>query len=227
MVSRYGFSYAHPDDETFLSGCLIRHLADQGEAPVLLLATCGEAGRQGLERAKNREELAQLREQEMEAAAEILGIAKVEHLKWPDGQLDEVDFPTLVQGIVAFIQRHQIEILFTFAEDGGNGHRDHIAISKATTAAVMSGECPSVRELYYTASPLLREQGYLPSIVIDTEPLWEVKAAALRAHETQHVTIGRYFGNLVDFPEERRWEAFVLSWQDGVWWPKNNVEATP
>jgi N-acetylglucosamine malate deacetylase 2 len=224
MGSRYGFVYAHPDDETFLSGCLIRRLADQGEPPVLLLATRGDAGRQGLERATNRQELAELREQEMTIAAQILGISNVEHLRWPDGQLDEVDFQTLVQGVIAFIERHEIEILFTFAEDGGNGHRDHIAISKATTAAVHSGACPSVRKLYYAASPILRAQGHQPSIIVDTESLWTVKADALRAHHTQRVTIGKYFGNLVDFPEERRWEAFVLGWHDGVLWPKRDDE---
>jgi LmbE family N-acetylglucosaminyl deacetylase len=214
MGSQNGFIYAHPDDETFLSGCLIRRLADAGEDNVLLLATRGDAGRQGLERAKNRQELAELREQEMRAAAEILGISTIEHLGWPDGQLDEVDFETLVQQIITFIQRHEVENVYTFAEDGGNGHRDHIAISKATTAAVHSGACPSVRKLYYAFSPLLRAQGHQPSILIDSERQWSVKAAALKAHQTQHVTIGRHFGNLVDFPEERRWEAFVLGWQN-------------
>ncbi|MDR6549752.1 PIG-L family deacetylase [Paenibacillus qinlingensis] len=219
MGSRNGFIYAHPDDETFLSGCLIRRLADEGEEVVLLLATRGDAGRQGLERAKNRQELAELREQEMLVAAEILGISEVEHLGWPDGQLDEVDFQTLVGQIITFIQRHEVENVYTFAEDGGNGHRDHVAISKATTAAVHSGECPSVKRLYYGFSPLMRTQGHQPSILIDTETMWTVKAAALKAHQTQHVTIGRHFGNLIDFPVERRWEAFVLGWQDGVYWP--------
>ncbi|MNG28330.1 hypothetical protein D3C84_1135790 [compost metagenome] len=55
--------------------------------------------------------------------------------------------------------------------------------------------------------------------------MWPIKAAALKAHDTQHVTIGRYFGNLVDFPEERRWEAFVLGWQDGVHWPNEQGAA--
>ncbi len=74
MKHRYGFIYAHPDDETFLSACIIRKLADQGENPVLLLATRGEAGRQGLERATDRSELAKLREKEMDEAAKVLGL---------------------------------------------------------------------------------------------------------------------------------------------------------
>lgn len=220
MGTRYGFIYAHPDDETFLSGCLIRQFADEGNSPVLLLATRGEAGRQGLVRATNKSELARLREEEMKAAAEVLGISHVEHLGYPDGQLAVIDFDSLVAGVVSFIQRYELENVFSFAEDGGNGHPDHITISKATTAAVLSGKCPSVRRLYYAASGSLRDQGHQPSIVVDTEPGWSIKAAALQAHATQHVTIAKNFGDLTVFPEARRWEAFVLGWEDGVMWPE-------
>lgn len=223
MKHRYGFIYAHPDDETFLSACIIRKLADQGEKPVLLLATRGEAGRQGLERAKDRSELAKLREKEMDEAAIVLGLSHVEHLGHPDGQLAEIDFNALVAGIIAFIQRYEVEVLFTFPEDGGNGHPDHITISKATTAAVLSGECPSVRKLYYAAAASLRAKGHKPSIEVDTESGWPIKAAALRAHATQHVTIAKYFGDLDIFPESRRWEAFVLGWQDGTMWPEQDL----
>ncbi|SDN76007.1 N-acetylglucosaminyl deacetylase, LmbE family [Paenibacillus sp. yr247] len=223
MGTRYGFIYAHPDDETFLSACIIRKLADQGRNPVLLLATRGEAGRQGFERAADKSELAGLREKEMNAAAVMLGLSHVEHLGWPDGQLAAIDFDALVAGVIAFIQRHEVEILFTFPEDGGNGHLDHVTISKATTAAVLSGKCPSVRKIYYAASATLRAQGHRPSIEVDTENDWLIKAAALRAHATQHVAIAKYFGDLDIFPEARRWEAFVLGWQDGVMWPEQDL----
>jgi LmbE family N-acetylglucosaminyl deacetylase len=45
MSQTIGFIYAHPDDETFLSACLIRQLADEGNETVLLLATKGDAGK--------------------------------------------------------------------------------------------------------------------------------------------------------------------------------------
>lgn len=224
MGHRFGFIYAHPDDETFLSACIIRDLADQGNQPVLLLATRGEAGRQGSERATDRSELAMLRETEMNAAAKVLGLTVVEHLGWPDGQLAEIDFNELVQGVISFIQRYEIEILFTFPEDGGNGHPDHVTISKATTAAVLSGSCPSVRKLYYAASASLRAKGHNPWIMVDTEAGWPMKAAALRAHASQYVAIAKYFGDLNFFPEERRWEAFVLGWHDGTMWPEQDTK---
>ncbi|KRF13294.1 PIG-L deacetylase family protein [Paenibacillus sp. Soil787] len=223
MKHPYGFIYAHPDDETFLSACIIRKLADQGENPALLLATRGEAGRQGLERATDRSELAKLREKEMDEAAKVLGLSNVENLGHPDGQLAEIDFNALVEGVISFIQRYEVEVLFTFPEDGGNGHPDHITISKVTTAAVWSGKCPSVRKLYYAAAASLLAKGHKPSIVVDTEAGWPIKAAALRAHATQHVTIAKYFGDLDVFPENRRWEAFVLGWQDGTMWPEQDL----
>ncbi|MFD0697038.1 PIG-L deacetylase family protein [Paenibacillus sp. GCM10027628] len=222
MATRFGFIYAHPDDETFLSACLIRQLADQGQSPSLLIATRGEAGRLGTERAANKEELAALREQEMTEAASILGISVVEFLGWPDGQLGHISFDELVDGVISFIQRHELNVIFSFAEDGGNGHPDHVAISKATTAAVLSGKCPTVKKLYYAASATLRSAGHVPSIRIDTESGWDVKAAALRAHASQHVAIAKYFGDLHTFPEERRYEAFVLGWRDGILWPSEN-----
>ncbi|MEW9698749.1 PIG-L deacetylase family protein [Paenibacillus sp. SI8] len=217
---RFGFIYAHPDDETFLSACVIRGLADLGESPVLLLATRGEAGRNRTERATNKEELAALREQEMAAVSGILGISQVDYLGWPDGQLGAIDFHKLVDGVILFIQRNELRVIFTFPEDGGNGHPDHVAISKATTAAVLSGKCPTVRKLYYAASGSLRSAGYSPSIAVDTEAGWSVKAAALRAHASQHVAIANYFGDLDVFPVERRFEAFVLGWRDGTMWPQ-------
>lgn len=220
MGTQYGFIYAHPDDETFLSGCLIRKYADEGNGPALLLATRGDAGRQGLERAANKSELARLREEEMKVAAEVLGISIVEHLGFADGQLANIDFDDLVAGVISFIQRYEVENVFSFAEDGGNGHPDHVTISKATTAAVLSGECPSVRRIYYAASGITRERGLEPSILVDTKSGWPVKAAALKAHATQHVAIAKYFGDVDVFPETRRWEAFVLGWENGVMWPE-------
>ncbi|MZQ87261.1 PIG-L family deacetylase [Paenibacillus sp. 5J-6] len=220
MGTQYGFVYAHPDDETFLSGCLIRKYADEGSRPALLLATRGDAGRHGLERAADKSELARLREEEMNVAAEVLGISIVEHLGFPDGQLANINFDELVAGVISFIQRYEIENVFSFAEDGGNGHPDHVTISKASTAAVLSGKCPSVRRLYYAASGFTQERGLEPSIVVDTESGWAVKATALKAHATQHIAIAKYFGDVDVFSEARRWEAFVLGWENGVMWPE-------
>ncbi|OXM87999.1 PIG-L deacetylase family protein [Paenibacillus rigui] len=227
MNQTAAFIYAHPDDETFLSGCLIRQLADRGAKPILLLATKGDAGKKNgsLQQATN-EELAAVRVKEMDKAAHILGLSLVEHLGYPDGKLNTVPTEAAVEAILAFINTHQPENVFTFGEDGGNGHPDHIAISKLTTSAATSGRCPSVRRLFYVASETLLTQGLSPAISVDTEPNWAVKAAALRAHDSQMLAIERYFGSLASFPEHRRYESFVLAWEQGIWFPPVTGEAS-
>ena len=61
MCAHAAFCYAHPDDETFLSGCLIRMLADCSHPPALLLATRGDAGnKNGAYSQLSREELGKL-----------------------------------------------------------------------------------------------------------------------------------------------------------------------
>lgn len=211
-----GFIYAHPDDETFLSACLIRQLADQGHQPVLLLATKGDAGKKnGHVSHLSNEALAEVRVKEMEKAAEILGLSVVEYLGFPDGKSNTVDEQLFIDGIVSFVNTYKLSMLFTFPADGGNFHPDHMTISKMTTAAVLSGRCPSVNKLYYSMSNTLMEEGHKPSIVIDTEKQWTMKAEALRAHMSQIFAIERYFGKLDSFPENRRYESFVLAWEKG------------
>lgn len=209
LPARCGFIYAHPDDETFLSGALIRRLADEGGEPVLLLATRGDAGRKNGDYAHlSNEELGALREREMERAASVLGLAAVEQLGYPDGRLKEADEREAVEAIVRFVNKHRLEAVFTFPEDGGNGHPDHVAISRLATVAVRTGRCPTVRALYYAAP----DASSAP-IRIDAQPYWPVKAEALRAHESQKYAIARYFGPLDACPPNRRFECFVPAWE--------------
>ncbi|GGG13550.1 PIG-L deacetylase family protein [Paenibacillus abyssi] len=221
MKQTVAFLYAHPDDETFLSGCLIRQLADEGHIPVLLLATKGDAGKKNGRAAHlSNEELAVMREKEMEKAADILGISNITYLNYLDGKLNTVDEQMFVDQVVRFLNEHRPKVIVTFPENGGNYHPDHIAISQITTSAVLSGRCPSVEKLYYAG---IREdidaiQGQ-PAITVDTNPQWNVKAEALRAHQSQIFAIERYFGDLNACPENRRHEAFTLRWERGADWP--------
>lgn len=226
MSHTVGFIYAHPDDETFLSACLIRQLADNEDKTVLLLATKGDAGKKnGNVGHLSKEELAAVRELEMKHAADIMGISNTEFLDYPDGKLNEVNPIEFVDHVVLFINKYQPSVLFTFPEDGGNGHLDHMAISDITTQAVLSGRCPSVQKLYYVATPPLLNKGYLPAYSVDTEKMWPMKAQALKAHDSQILAINRYFGDLTVFPEAKRYEAFVLGWERGVFWPEKQEQS--
>ncbi|MEK8129286.1 PIG-L family deacetylase [Paenibacillus filicis] len=222
MSVKTAFVFAHPDDETYLASALIRKLADEGEPPVLLLATRGDAGhKNGAYAHEKGELLADRREREMEEAAGILGLASVEHLRYPDGKLNEVEEEEFVQRVAEFLNRHGAQTVVTFPEDGGNFHPDHVTISKIATKAVLSGQATTVRKLYYIQSATLTENGHEPAFRIDTEPYWPVKAAALAAHESQRLAVERFFGPLGDvLPEARRYETFALAWEAGESWPR-------
>lgn len=166
-----------------------------------------------------KQELALQRRKEMQQAAGILKIRIIEGLGYPDGQVNALDRSVLVNDIVEFIQRHQIEIVVTFPSDGVSGHLDHIAVHHATNQAILSGRCPSVRKLYYFASTIMLEAGHKPSVHIDSTTHWDKKKAALLAHESQRLSVERVFGNLEAPPEFFRMESFILAWEDGSIFP--------
>jgi LmbE family N-acetylglucosaminyl deacetylase len=211
--TKAGFVYAHPDDESFLSAALIRQIADCGGRPVLLVATRGDAGQKNGDYGHvSKAELAAIRDREMAEAAKLLGLENVVQLGYPDGRLNEAG-DELVAAVERFLREHKVEAVFTFPPDGGNGHPDHIAISRAATAAATGGRCPNVRFLYYSWFPAMDSDGKKPDLAVETEPYWAVKAAALRAHDSQKYAIERYFGSLDRIREDRRHEKFVLGWQ--------------
>ena len=158
-----------------------------------------------------------MREQELEAACAIMGITDITHLGHPDGQLADVPREELVNQLVDYLNENQADIVITFPEDGISGHRDHIAIHHAVNAAVKSGRCSTVQKLYYCtpAAPENRDQ---VSVQIKVAPHWEMKARALKAHESQHFSVERVFGDMTSLPSlpAMQAESFTLVWEQGV-----------
>ena len=68
---------AHPDDESLGVGETLARYASEGVSVSLITATRGERGRNGTSRETPPEMLATLREAELRAAAEVLGIREV------------------------------------------------------------------------------------------------------------------------------------------------------
>ncbi|MBI2514853.1 PIG-L family deacetylase [Candidatus Wolfebacteria bacterium] len=147
--------FAHPDDETFGAGGLLAHINRAGGRTAVISATRGEKGKLHLDIPMAPEELAKLREEELMAAAKILGVSRVHALTYPDGGLDEQSENEVVKKLLEIIKEFSPYAILTFGPDGGTGHRDHIAIHKfacrAFQEAQQFGEPP--RELYFRATP--------------------------------------------------------------------------
>jgi LmbE family N-acetylglucosaminyl deacetylase len=216
MPRRLLFIYAHPDDESFGVAGIARMYADQGAQIALVTATRGDAGRAGEPPLCAREELAACRGAELREAARILGIGHVTLLDYLDKHLAEAPSGKIRGELVDAIRRHRPQVVVTFDPDGASLHPDHIAISRFAIDAVAAagdgrwyanaGDAHHVQRLLWTSpvmpwdapkSPdLAKEAGV--DFLVDISKYRGIKAAALRAHRTQHLSIDRHFFDLPD-----------------------------
>lgn len=125
--------WAHPDDETYLSGGLLAALRDAGRRAVCVTATRGEAGDAD---AHGRDALARLRTEELEAALAILGVREHRWLDHPDGGCADVDPDGPADVLAALIEEVRADTVIGFGPDGFTGHPDHRAVSEWTRRAV-------------------------------------------------------------------------------------------
>lgn len=142
--------FPHPDDESLGCGPTLAKYAAEGVETYLLCATRGERGWNGPpEQNPGLAALGRLRESELRAAANVLGLRDVTLMDYIDGEVDMADPATLTRAITEHIRRVQPQVVLTFGPDGAYGHPDHIALSQFTTAALV---CAADAE-YATASP--------------------------------------------------------------------------
>jgi len=164
--------FAHPDDEGLISGALLHYHSLNVEAG-LVYTTRGEAGEIADPVLATPENLGQVREQEMRAAAEVLHVNHLWFLGYRDSGLTDIAQhqdprafiharPAEVIGkLVAIIRQFRPQVLITFDETGGYGHLDHIAVYKYATGAFHAaadgvqypelGPSHAVSKLYYAS----------------------------------------------------------------------------
>lgn len=139
--------FAHPDDELAVGATLAACVAE-GADVVLVCATSGDLGSHEEHTAENREQLAEVRRQELRCSCRRLGIGQLEMLPYgdsgwraehgrpPEGSLARAGAPKVIGRLVRLIRRYQPQVVITFGPDGLYGHRDHVAIGAYATAAI-------------------------------------------------------------------------------------------
>lgn len=184
--------------------------AAQGVATALVTATRGDRGKSGDPPVCAPGELADCREAELRAAADIIGFSEVHLLGYRDRELAEAPVEDVRGTLVRLIRRIRPSVVVTFDPNGFNRHADHVAISRFTSEAIAaaadprwhpeSGHPHGVGRLLWTPpiapwDAVSRDLESLPGVdfVVDVSPWRERRAAALRAHRTQHLSVDRYF----------------------------------
>jgi LmbE family N-acetylglucosaminyl deacetylase len=124
--------WAHPDDETYLSGGLMDRVVALGGRVVCVTATRGEAGSTGPDQPPS---LAAQREAELRSALGVLGVTDVRLLGHADGRCDEVDPDTAAHDLAEVLAEIRPDLVVTFGPDGITAHPDHVAVGDWATRA--------------------------------------------------------------------------------------------
>ncbi len=200
-MTRYLFGiFAHPDDAAFGPSGTLTMAARDGVEVHLVCATCGNAG----VNPDGHKSLADIREAEEQAAAEIMGVKSCEMLRYDDGQLCNEKYLEIADRIIAHIKKTVTDptgeiTLITFDPNGLSGHIDHIVMSQVTTYAYLKLRDEFTMKLKYFCIPLSfapepnTDWIYMPegrsqdeiSEIIDVRSVRDQKIAAIKAHKTQ------------------------------------------
>ncbi len=143
---------AHPDDESFLLSGTCMKFTEEGKIVGVVCATRGEKGADRLNRELTEDQMADIRTKELHAACKIIGCSCVKFGHYPDGGLDKIDFEKLVADIVSEIEKYKPEIVLTFGPEGISGHKDHMVIGLAATAASKQA-AHKIKELWLASIP--------------------------------------------------------------------------
>ena len=152
--------WAHPDDETYLSGGIMAMARDLGQRVVCVSATAGEHGTDD-PRAWPPERLGPLRRAEAAAAMRILGVEEHHWLDFEDGALATMDPDAGIEPIVRLIEATAPDTILTFGPDGATFHPDHITIHQWVTEAWKRCDEPGALLYFATAVEAWEEVGPL------------------------------------------------------------------
>jgi mycothiol S-conjugate amidase len=136
--------HAHPDDEASKGAPTVARYHAEGVRTVLVCATGGEAG-DILNPAMNNEDvkarLAEVRREELDRAAEIIGYDEVVMLGYHDSGMPDsednarsdnfanADLDEAIGRLVAVIRREQPQVIVTYGDDQkGYPHPDHLRV---------------------------------------------------------------------------------------------------
>lgn len=203
--------WAHPDDESYLSGGLMVRAARGGGLVRCVHATVGEGGTPDPV-AWPPDRLAVLRRRELASALAALGVAGHDVLDLPDGGLASVEDQPVVSVLVAEIRALRPDLVVTFGPEGVTGHPDHRTVSRwatdawrqagmgrllhAVTAQSFVDRFRSVHELIGMADAF---HGVVPDASLDliltlTGDELTAKRAALAAHDSQTAPLASAMG---------------------------------
>jgi LmbE family N-acetylglucosaminyl deacetylase len=160
--------HAHPDDEASSTGGVFRLLANQRVRTVLVTCTRGEfgdapGGIKPEEEGHDADDVAEVRQAELDKAVEVLGISRSVRLGyrdsgmmgWPQNEDPASFWATPVneaaERLALILMEERPQVVVTYNQHGFYGHPDHIQAHRITVSALSLIDYEPT--LYYNAIP--------------------------------------------------------------------------
>lgn len=192
QIERVMLITAHPDDSEFGAGGTVARLARDGREITYVIATNGNKG--SSDRTMTPERLALIRMEEQRQAARVLGVARVEFLGYPDGELE--DTRDLRRDITREIRRWRPDLVITMNPHRTYNlyasHRDHRIVAGVALDCVypLARDHMSFPELMPELEPHKVREIHLmqwddPHLVVDITDVMDLKLKAIACHVSQ------------------------------------------
>jgi LmbE family N-acetylglucosaminyl deacetylase len=150
--------HAHPDDESIATAGVMAAAAADGHRVVLVVATLGEEGEVPDGFLAEGESLAERREAETRASAQILGASRVEFLGYRDsgmvgtsandhpGSFCQADVDEAAERLATILRDEAADVVTVYDENGVYGHPDHVQVHRVGVRATDLAQTPRVLE---------------------------------------------------------------------------------
>jgi LmbE family N-acetylglucosaminyl deacetylase len=150
--------HAHPDDESIATAGTMARAKAEGHRVVLVVATRGELGEYSPDALAPGETLTERRVAEQLAAAEVLGVDRVEFLGYrdsgmageptndADGAFARADLDEAATRLAAILRDESADVLTVYDDHGGYGHPDHVQVHRVGVRAAALAGTPRVYE---------------------------------------------------------------------------------
>jgi len=152
--------HAHPDDEVFTTGGVMRQAADAGHRVVVVTATDGALGEFPDGLLTDGETLASRRRRELEASTSALGAHRVVQLHYADSGMAgtaenqnpdafcNADIDDAARRLAEVLTEESADVVTIYDPNGGYGHPDHVQVHHV---GVRGAELAGIDHVYEAA----------------------------------------------------------------------------
>ncbi|MFD4368647.1 PIG-L family deacetylase [Rhodococcus sp. NPDC058521] len=233
--------HAHPDDEVFTTGGVMRQASDAGHRVVVVTATDGALGEVPDGLLAEGETLAARRKRELEASTTALGAHRLVQLHYADSGMAgdpanrnpdafcNADVDEAAQHLARVLTEESADVVTIYDPNGGYGHPDHVQVHHV---GVRAAELAGVEHVYEAAvsrdhvkrllalnpewspdstPPDLDNFGLPDSQITTVVDVRESMSAKRRAMHAHATQIGD-FGPFLQMPEEQLQAMFGQEW---------------